>query len=126
MVDLEKQKKKKRRRGPLMQRGFSPFFLFMGIQYKSSPPPPKKKEKNALFQAFQTGFLITQFSFLTVVHFTVCNIHKVPCVILSARIITHLFQVFILKEQNVGIFSVFPPAKHMLQPRAPVRWNQIQ
>ena len=84
MVDLEKQKKKERRRGPLMQRGFSPFFLFMGIQDKS-PPPPRKKEKNALFQAFQTGFLITQFSFLTVVHFTVCNSHKVPSVILSPR-----------------------------------------
>ena len=54
MVDLEKQKKKERRRGPLMQRGFSPFFLFMGIQDKS-PPPPKKK-KMPCFRPFKQAF----------------------------------------------------------------------
>lgn len=64
MVDLEKKQKtkKKKRRGPLMQRRLTPLFLSMVIQDTSPQTPPS--QKNSLVQAFQTGFKYRNLVFL--------------------------------------------------------------
>lgn len=58
MVDLEKKQKtkKKKRRGPLMQRRLTPLFLSMVIQDTSPQTPPS--QKIPWFRPFKQGLNI--------------------------------------------------------------------